>query len=123
MESRLDRELIINGCKERESNVQAIYNKKGNIFDCRHEIIKTRKLQDDLSLEQFQEDFDENNIDKLKIDFEKLDLIHKRQKEIHTILHIMQINNWTIKDIYMEYENGYTRNVLALLSKPNKNIW
>ncbi|QPW62089.1 hypothetical protein [Clostridium botulinum] len=122
----LSKELIINGVKEREIEFEIMNNKLNGtsttLSDYRNMVLRKRKLENELQLREFEENFNNKDMDKLKSNFERLDLIHKTNLTVNRILHIMQLNNWTIKDIYKEYEKGYTRNVLALLSKPNKNV-
>ncbi|AEB77234.1 hypothetical protein [Clostridium botulinum] len=122
----LSKELIINGVKEREIEFEKMKNKLDDtstiLSDYRNIVLRKRKLENELQLREFEENFNNKDMDKLKSNFEILDLIHKTNLTVNKILHIMQSNNWTIKDIYKEYEKGYTRNILALLSKSNKNI-
>ncbi|KOC40699.1 hypothetical protein ADU86_13825 [Clostridium botulinum] len=122
----LSKELIINGVKEREIELEKMKNKLDDtstiLSDYRNIVLRKRKLENELQLREFEENFNNKDMDKLKSNFEILDLIHKTNLTVNKILHIMQSNNWTIKDIYKEYEKGYTRNILALLSKSNKNI-
>ncbi|EDS76589.1 hypothetical protein FDC62_13060 [Clostridium botulinum] len=122
----LSKELLINGVKEREIEFQKMRSKLDDtstiLSDYRNIVLRKRTLENELQLREFEENFNNKDMDKLKSNFERLDLIHKTNLTVNRILHIMQLNNWTIKDIYKEYEKGYTRNVLALLSKPNKNV-
>ncbi|KGM93577.1 hypothetical protein IRP63_14065 (plasmid) [Clostridium botulinum] len=122
----LSKELIINGVEKREIEFEIMNNKLNGtsttLSDYRNIVLRKRKLENELQLREFEENFNNKDMDKLKCNFEILDLIHKTNLTVNRILHIMQLNNWTIKDIYKEYEKGYTHNILTLISKPNRNV-
>lgn len=79
------------------------------------ELLTSRQLHNDLTIEDFQEDFKKRNKDKLKKDFEMLDLIYRTEDEIDDIIHTIVENQIKIESLYKEFENGATFNFTQLI--------
>lgn len=85
------------------------------INKCRYELMDSRKIEGDLTLDKLKSDYNSGCIKKLKKDFELLSLTYIGDNMMESILRIIKLNNWTMEGIYDKYKNGFKGNIMSLV--------